>query len=167
MIIKNIKNKKKGFALLLSVVLTSIILSITLGITEIGLKELSFSTSARETNNAFFAADNGIECATFHDRNFPPSSFPLAGPATALSCGAPLNITPIYTGGVNTGTYTFNVTGLNENNMGCAKVTVFKDGVTSPPFISTVITAKGYNLGDGSCNSTNPNRIEREIRVTY
>jgi len=67
MIIKIIKNKyyskkfqyKKGFVVLFAVMLSSIILAITIGIANISIREIKFSTGAKDTNNAFFAADAG------------------------------------------------------------------------------------------------------------
>jgi hypothetical protein len=44
-------------------------------------------------------------------------------------------------------------------------VNVFKDNNTSP--VKTIITSRGYNTGDASCNSTGSNSVEREIKVTY
>ena len=35
----------------------------------ISLKEIKFGTSARDTNDAFFAADTGAECALFNDKS--------------------------------------------------------------------------------------------------
>ena len=76
---KTKKNKERGFVILFAVTLSSIILSIALGVANIALKEASFSTSARSTNNAFLAADTGAECALFHDRLI-DSFFPVGGP---------------------------------------------------------------------------------------
>ena len=60
--VKNIK-KNKGFVLLFAVTLAAVFLSIALGISEVALKENNFSTSAKNTNDSFFAADTGEECA--------------------------------------------------------------------------------------------------------
>lgn len=154
--------KNNGFIILFAVTLSSLILAMALGVSNIALNEMKFSTNARDTNDAFFAADTGVECALFNDK--PTTKFPVAGPAVALTC-APA--APTYSGGGNTGLYTFIVTSLGSSNQGCAKVTVFKDGAVSPPFIVTTIISKGYNIGDSSCNSSNPNRVEREIRASY
>ncbi len=154
--------KNNGFIILFAVTLSSLILAMALSVSNIALNEMKFSTNVRDTNDAFFAADTGVECALWSDK--PVTKFPVVGPAVALIC-AP--VAPTYSGGVNTGLYTFVVTGLGSNSAGCAKVTVFKDAASSPPYTVTTITSKGYNIGDSSCNSTNPNRIEREIRVSY
>jgi len=65
--IKEIK-KNKGFVILFVVTLSSILLAIALGAANIALKEIKFGTSAKDTNNAFFAADTGAELALFNDK---------------------------------------------------------------------------------------------------
>ena len=153
--------EKKGFVILFAVVVSSIVLTITMGVANIALKEVKFSTSARDSNYAFYAADTGAECALVNDKT--PSYFPLPGSPTALACAN--GSTPTYD--TPTQTYRFIVTGLGSTTTSCSIVTVKKDDYTSPPNILTTIIAKGYNIGDSSCTSTNPDRIEREIRVTY
>src|SRR3989344_4409559 len=71
MILQKIKNNK-GFVLLFAVTLTGIIVSIALGIASISFKELSFNTSDKNANEAFSAADTGIECALFNDKSESP-----------------------------------------------------------------------------------------------
>jgi len=169
--IKKIK-KNKGFVILFAVVISSIILSITLGVANVTLKEVKFSTSAKETNYSFFAADTGIECALFNDK--PPSAFPLPGSPTAMNCASALptfvSLDPIGDPtGINGGTYTFYVTGLGTTGANCSKVTVLK--TKSGTDVLTTGIAKGYNV-DGSYNNCNlstlnASRIEREIKVTY
>ena len=63
---KKIK-KDRGFVLLFAVTLAAIFLSIALGISQVALKENNFSTSAVDTNNAFFAADSGAEQVLYND----------------------------------------------------------------------------------------------------
>ena len=123
-----LKNQE-GFVLLFAVVLASILLSITLGISNIALKELKFSTSARETNDAFFAADSGIECALMSDKIPAPNRFNSPPPhaSTTISCNGNGTIPASYTGSATTGTYTFILTGLGSNNSSCARVTIDKD----------------------------------------
>jgi hypothetical protein len=66
---ENIKFKKGqyGFALLFSVLLSSLLLSIGLSIFRIALKELDISSASRYSINAFYAADSGRECISYWD----------------------------------------------------------------------------------------------------
>jgi len=134
---------RRGFVILFAVTIASAILAVSLGIANIALKELRFSTSAREANNAFLAADTGAELALFNDKPSPTSAYPAPAPGASQ-------------------TWTFNITGLNGTS--CAKVSVQKDNINSS--VQTTIISKGYNIGDASCNSTNPSRVERELRIT-
>lgn len=170
MVLKNIQKNRVclaelqrsgGFVILFAVVLSSILLTITLGVANIALKEVKFSASVKDSNYAFFAADSGIECALFNDK--PPTAFPFPYvEPTPIACASTV---PVYD--APTSTYSFLVTSLGSTGISCAKVTVLKDGTTNPPNILTTVIAKGYNFGDSSCESVNPDRIEREIKVTY
>lgn len=173
MIIKKIKTNKvcpaklkrhKGFVLLFAVTLSSIILAIALGISNITLKEINFNTSTKNSNDAFLAADTGAECALFYDK-LVGSSFPVDGvgrPASINCAGAPRALS--FSGTANTGSYDFIITGLGGAATSCAKVNVFKNK-TVPP-MSVVVTSKGYNIGDLTCSSVNPNRLERELKIS-
>lgn len=149
--------RSKGFVLLFVIVISSIILAVTLSIMNIALKEINFSASAKDTNDAFFAADTGAECALYYDRTAPANN---AFTGTAIMNCAGSNITinglsPIWN---------FVVSGLGSNGKGCAKVTVDK---SIPP--RTNITSKGYNNGGsipGTCIQ-GVNNIERQIELSY
>src|SRR3989344_7358348 len=110
-----------GFVILFAVTLSSILLAIALGVANIALKEVKFGTNARDTNNAFFAADTGIELALFNDKSS-SSIYPAPG------------------------FWNFVLSGLGSSGQGCAIVTVDK---TVPP--ATKIISKGYNDGGASC----------------
>ena len=63
---KLLKNKK-GFALLFSVLVSSLLLTIGLSILNVSLKELAISTASRQSIFAFYAADSGREYAIYND----------------------------------------------------------------------------------------------------
>jgi hypothetical protein len=153
---RNKSKKNRGFVILFAVTISAILLSIALGVANISLQEIKFGTSAKDTNEAFFAADAGVECAFSNDK---------ASGSVFVSPGSP----SIACNGVSIATvenpeslWTFVVPTLGGESQGCARVTV--DKTASP--VTTVIS-KGYNVGDASCSSSNPDRIEREIRTTY
>lgn len=60
--------QERGVALLFVILLTSVLLMVTIGISNITFKELVFSLEARDSDKAFFAADTGIECALYLDK---------------------------------------------------------------------------------------------------
>jgi hypothetical protein len=152
--IRLIPRNSKGFALLFSILLSSIILSIALGVGNIAFREIQFGTSAKNTNEAFFAADTGVECALYND-NSVVNSFPESGGPSSITCGG----SSISLSGTSP-SWNFIISGLGASNQSCAKVSVVK--TFSPD--STQIISKGYNVGDSNCNST-INRTERELVV--
>ncbi len=152
---KKIKiQKNKGIALLFSVLLSSIILSITIGVTNIAFKEIQFGTSAKSTNEAFFAADSGIECALFNDKS--SSNVFVATSPDPINCsvGTVTVVSAVYP------FWSFILTGLGSQAQSCAKITV--DKTTTP----TKIIANGYNIGDSVCNYSGSNRVERRLEIT-
>lgn len=156
-IIKKIKNKKgsaqyqkrkissSGFVILFAVTITSLILAVALGITNIALKEVKFGTSAKDTNEAFFAADTGVEYVLLKDKN--PASYPP--PASGTS------------------SWNETIGGLGSLLQGCVKVNIVKT-----PSVTTFVS-KGYNNGSGgsapnwTCTPNSTSSIEREIKVSY
>ena len=153
------KGFRSGFVILFAVTISSIILAIALGVANIALKEVKFSTDARETNNAFFAADTGIECALFNDKST-SNSFVGDGSGTVQCLGG-----NIFLNEPSSSSWDFVIPGLGSAGQGCAQVSVTKVG--SSPVVTTIIS-KGYNVGDIiSCLSSDSNRIERELLVSY
>ena len=152
--IKKIK-KNKGFVLLFVIVISSIILAITLSIMNISLKEIKFGTSARDTNDAFFAADTGSECALFNDKSTSNSFVQNGGTGTISCLGNTISLNGAYP------SWNFILSGLGSSGKSCAKVTV--DKTVSP----VSVISKGYNIGDASCLSSSTNRVERELQMTF
>jgi hypothetical protein len=159
-IFKKIK-KNRGFVILFAVTLAAILLSIAIGVTNIALKEIKFGTSAKDTNEAFFAADTGIECAMFNNKSTgvvfidPPSS-------TSIIC----NNSSINVIENQLSVWTFTIIGLGNTGQGCAKVVVDKRPPVPPITATTTIIAKGYNNGGSTCVS-GTNTIERELKTSY
>lgn len=151
--------KNKGFVILFAVMLSGIILAITIGVLNISYKEIKFSTSAKDTNDAFFAADVGAECALFYDRADRTKNA-FTGDAT-LNC----NESDINFNISNPpSNWTFLVSRLGNENKSCAIVTVDKSNSST-----TKIISKGYNDGgenDGSCTQVE-NTVERQLELTY
>ncbi len=163
---KKIK-KNRGFVLLFAVMLSSIILAIALGVENIALKEINFGTSARETNNAFFAADTGAECALFNDKSN-TSVFALDGTGTFPSClGSQIPFSSPVVTDTSSATYYFIIPELGSASISCANVSVKKEDNLDGT-ITTTVTSKGYNNGggQGSCIPTS-NSVERELQVIY
>jgi hypothetical protein len=157
--------KNKGFVILFAVTLAAIFLSIALGVSQIAYKENIFGTSAKNTNNAFFAADTGGECALYYDK-LGGSASVFADPSTpTIICN---NVTVTATEN-STSVWTFNVSGLGSDSNSCAVVTITKTSSSdTPPIVSTSVVSKGYNVGSGPGTCSPPaNAVERELDTNY
>ncbi len=163
----------QGFVLSLAVLISGILLSIGLAIFSNALKELILSSSGRESQFAFYAADTGGECALYWDIRHPALSESAFATSTGtfLPQGSGVNcngadITDPTTGWDSTlgwGTPTQNgsavttVFDMNFANGSCATVSVIKDSGT------TKIDSRGFN----TCDTGNPRRVERGLRISY
>ena len=152
------KGFRSGFVILFAVTISSIILAIAHGDANIALKEVKFSTDARETNNAFFAADTGVECALFNDKSTSTSFLSIGSSGTVQCLGGNIALKGSFPA------WDFIVPGLGSTGQSCAKVSVTKIG--SSPTVTTIVS-KGYNKGDSLCISSDSDRIERALIVSY
>ncbi len=154
--------RDRGFVLLFSILISNMLLMIALGMVSIAYKEIRFGTSAKDSNEAFFAADAGVECVLYNDKNT-SNSFKISGLGTVNCLSKPITITQLGTSLI----WDFNIAGLGSNSTGCVKVNVDKQ--TLPGF--TKITSIGYNSGGSDIvnNTCLPgiNSLERRLDLTY
>ena len=148
----------KGFTLFISVVVTGTLLLIATTIVGVAVKESFITGAARESQYAFYAADTGIECALYWDVKNPTgvSAFATSTGST-IYCNKDANnpdnewvVGGSYTSTIDT------ITFLPDPY--CAVVTITK-GIDG----STQIESQGYN----TCDTNNPRRVQRAVRVTY
>lgn len=142
----------KGFAMLFTVVIISLILSISLGISNITLKQGILSGLAKDSQISFYEADAAIECALYYDITldaFPLGSVPSGAP---VSCGS----TTFAADMANSAQNYFVFSDSTNTQAPCASFSIDKQasGVT--------IKARGYNV----CNAS-PRKVERALQVTY
>ena len=79
-------NEPRGFTLLIAVVLTSVLLSVGLALLDIALKQVTLSSTARQSQYAFYAADSAMECALYWDQQ--QNAFGFANPLSSIRCAA-------------------------------------------------------------------------------
>jgi Tfp pilus assembly protein PilX len=70
---------RRGFTFFYAALVASLLLAIGLAIFDITFKQLLLSSDARESQSAFYAADNGLECALFWDIKHTGLSSPAFG----------------------------------------------------------------------------------------
>lgn len=64
---KRKRQKGRGFALIFSVVVVAVVAIVTLALTTLTRKSIELSSAGQESQEAFYAADAGIECALYWD----------------------------------------------------------------------------------------------------
>jgi Tfp pilus assembly protein PilX len=175
---------KRGFVLLFAVLISSILLSIGLGMFSIAYKELLLSTTDRESQVAFYAADTGMECVLYWDLVHPATSTPYSvfgatyasstelavdsSVSTAECAGVIIN-EPVGSGGTWESTYdgseivtTFEIPDITTDGM-CAYISVTKRHNSAESRRETEISSRGFN----TCEPNAPRRAERELFITY
>lgn len=161
------KERKKGFVILIAVLVSTLVISIGAFIASIAIKELALSSSGRESQIAFYAADSALECALYQDlREFAFAATSTASGPTSVYCnGANWGI-DLQTGDANESQTYFDVSfiidGRTEDTSPYARVKVDKQNIGTIND-KTIIEAQGYNIKD----PTVPNRVERALQVTY
>ncbi len=145
---------QRGFTLLIAVILASVALAIGAALLDIATKQVILSSSAKQSQVAFYNADRALECALYWDQK--QNAFDYTSPVSEVSC-AGASSTVLSTGSGATRTRSFTVT-CGSPGTALASTTIFKasDG-------STFIYSSGFN----TCDASNPRRIERGLKVTY
>lgn len=82
-----VHNKKQstGFALLMSLIVVSVVVSIGLAVLDLTLKQLRLSTNSKDSETAFHAANAAMECARYW-RNTSSSTFSAGDNLPIVGC---------------------------------------------------------------------------------
>lgn len=172
---------QRGFTLFIALIVTSILLTVGFSIGNIILRQLRLSTSGRESQVAFYAADSASECALYWDRKDTSGAavFDLAFGTSSptpnfITCGTgpdgmgSTSLQRIYPGSGDNATTTFyidyrEIPGAGTSYNACAKVSVIKVGP------KTTIDARGYNAPfvAGICDLSNSRTVERGLLLEY
>lgn len=167
---KDKKGYQKGFTLFVALIVSTLLLSIGLSLSNIILKQLVFSTTGKESQIAFYAADSAAECALYWDRKDNTGATVSEGAfgtssAQTIYCGTggtnfvgevamyPKTIKPVTEDQATTTFYVDYKLNLDgEERFACAKVTVSKWIVTvtdgngqTIPVQRTIVDSRGYN----------------------
>lgn len=159
--------RNRGFALLFSVLISSLLLTIGLSIFNIALKELSISSNSRQSVYAFYAADSGRECALYWDTksNRVPT---LVGSQTGglIVCGGrTIDLDSLVTDSVDANipelvTDSVPVTAESDGPNFNVLISKSWDDINNKIKINTSISSIGHDtIGN--------DRVEREIQQNY
>lgn len=150
-------SSNRGFTLLYSVLVASLLLSIGLAILNISIKEVMLSGSARDSQLAFYAADAGLECALYWDHSS-LNKFKTQGNEKDIFCRGQ---GPFPVGGQGLGNPTGFTFDFKPDAESCVIVTVVKNNISG--ILRTVITSRGFN----TCDADNPRRVERTLEARF
>ncbi len=159
---KNFPSKKSdfqsGFTLLVAMVAMGTLLVVSAGVVNLALRHSLISSSGLASQQAFYAADTGMECALYWDvKN------PTGRSAFATTTGSTINCNKNAANPGNEwvvgGSSVSTINRINFlPNPYCAIITVTKNANGT-----TQIESKGYN----TCDPANTRRVERAVRATY
>jgi len=188
------QKNNQGFVILFAVLISSLILLISVGIFNTVQKEVILSSSAQESQAAFYAADSALECALYADQvgvgspnpSTPFTITPTSGNnATSFDCGGS-EVTSYYlasSGGTQFYEYPYVFRYYNTlSDGGCSYVLIEKElkGTSQSGEVAgteTRITAVGFNTCVDSSGGFNgdinipdfndPTLLERRISISY
>lgn len=150
----NIYSRQKGYAILYTVVIISIIMTISMGLSNAVNKQLILSSVARDSQSAFYQADTAVECALSiqfkHTGYVDGDTFncglkPDGSDATLTALLVSANIFKIKP---------------DISSGPCFEIYVDESNNTPD---NRIIKASGYN----ECNPASPRRVERSFEVRY
>ena len=148
---------QRGFTLLIAVVLSGVILSLSLALLDIAYKQIVLSSTAKQSQYAFYNADSALECILYYDQTFDAFNANPTG-LTQISCNG-RTIDFSSAGSVPKVTL-MTIPCVGTGATEAAYVEIYKGYATLP---STRMYATGYS----TCNSTDTRRIERGVKVLY
>lgn len=154
--------KNKGYTALFAVLVSSLILSVGIGIINITLKEIALSASGRESQFAFYAADSATECAQYWDNKEAfviPTTTPII-PTINCFGGGVSNVAIEDDRTEEYATTTFSFTMPGTTFCGDVEVGKYLNDTTGP---KTVIVAYGRNI----CGAASSRQVERGLIIDY
>src|SRR4051812_30828309 len=80
--------RQRGFTLLIAIILSSVVLTVGLSLLDVAYKQVVLSSTAKQSQVAFYNADSALECALYYDQKF--NAFDYTAPAnqSSLTCSS-------------------------------------------------------------------------------
>lgn len=152
-----INDTQRGFALLIAVILTSVVLALGEALLDVAYKQVLLSSSAKNSQYAFYNADSALECALYWDQKLNAFDYTTPLPSGSITCNSAAlqNYTTSISG--STRITSFGVAcSTGAGNSGLTTVYKQSSGTTD-------IYSNGYN----SCDASSATRIERGLKIHY
>lgn len=156
-------NQTKGFAMLYTIILITIISTLSFGAASLSFKQRQLSRLAIDSGNALYLADSGLECAlAYYYEGFNLNSYVLPNTIECLSpflnqVGGP-EILPLDSFGSNL----YEFPPFYDMSNPCYEIEVDVDTSVTPN-ITTGIRSRGYNI----CDPNDSRRVERTLSVIF
>ena len=152
------KINQKGYALLFTVVIISMISLLTVGLANTTLKQLVLSLGAKDSQMAFFQSDMAVECALYAE-----TRGNMLINNNTFNCGVGKNASPYQLKVISTesGKYSLSVPSLDTSSDPCFRISIIQEIVAN--VMTTRILASGYNI----CDKTNARTVERTVEINY
>ncbi len=151
------QKKKKGFAMLFTVLVITLILSIAISISNLTFKQTILSSLAKDSQISFYEADTAVECGLYHDTSlneFPAGSSTGSVPPEIFCGNDTFSLLPTE----SYADYFVYAQQVLGGAMPCSSI-VF-DKATTPGF--SLVQGRGYNI----CTPS-PRQVERLLEVRY
>ncbi|MFA5942214.1 MAG: hypothetical protein WC798_00870 [Candidatus Paceibacterota bacterium] len=164
------KSASGGFALLIAVIFTSVVLALSLALSSIGYKQQVLASVSVGSQHAFYAADAALECALYADQGQNQNIFAYNADLNALTPNMVCDGVAPYSSRTVSHTSSlwviFNRLSLGANR--CADVTIYKYAVPQSG-VATRIFSQGY---DTACDTianppANARFVSRGIDIRY
>jgi Tfp pilus assembly protein PilX len=156
---------QRGFTLLIAVILATVSLAVGLALADIAYKQVLLSSTARNSQVAFYRADSALECALYYDQQIGAftSGVNYTGSYICEGLSVSVSNTALADGGRK---YTFTVPCSGGGTS--AVVTIYKQvsascNSTSPLNPKNCFFSSGFN----TCNASSPIRFERGVKALY
>jgi len=160
---------KKGFALLVAVIFTSVILSLGLALASLGYKQAVLASSALQSQYAFYAADSALECALYADQQQDLFSYATynANAQPLLTCDGTNANTQVLSSCYNEGACPSQLVITErvplDNGTHCADITIYKPASTG----ANEIFSQGYNVACSAVGGTSGRFVARGLEAHY
>lgn len=165
-------SRSRGFALLIAIIFMSVLLMFGVLLSALAYKQQLISSSAIESQYAFYAADAALECALYEDQQRGTFAYGTSGdPVPPFECdGAPAVVQPVARSFTTIGGkayqilqyYRFELDGVDGAKR-CADISVYKpNGIGA-----TYVFAEGYDVACSLVGVSGNHYVARGLDVTY
>lgn len=156
--LKKITRNKKGFALLFTVLIISVIATVAFGLASIIYKQKLLTSVAIDSGKAFYMADSGMECSLYALSQVSTQYTPIVcldpAPTTTLS-----NISLTQ----NNGPIVPNSQYIDSSRIGTGSACF----TIEPLFDATSVFVSAKVRGYSTCNNASPRHLERTLQVFF